>query len=93
MNLNLENIELFKQLLAQPQKVVILSHTNPDGDAIGSSLAAMHVLSAIGKDVKILTPDAFLANLQCLPGAKEIGDGTRYPDFAAKLFEDSDLIM
>ncbi len=80
-------------LINGADKILVVTHMAPDGDAIGSSLAAMHVLSAIGKDVKILTPDAFLANLQCLPGAKEIVDGTRYPDFAVKLFEDSDLIM
>ena len=48
MNLDLEKIEIFKQLLETPKKVVILSHTNPDGDAIGSSLAMAEVLKGLG---------------------------------------------
>ena len=36
MNINMENIEALRELLAEPRKVVIVGHTNPDGDAIGS---------------------------------------------------------
>ena len=32
-------IEQLRDYIERPQHVVILSHTNPDGDAIGSSLA------------------------------------------------------
>ena len=35
-----EDIERLRELLARPaQNIVIVSHTNPDGDAVGSSLA------------------------------------------------------
>jgi phosphoesterase RecJ-like protein len=34
----MENLEGLKKLLNYPQDVVILSHRNPDGDAVGSSL-------------------------------------------------------
>ena len=37
-------IEELKELLLTPKNIVILSHTNPDGDAIGSSLAWAEVL-------------------------------------------------
>ena len=34
-------------VLSAAQKVVITAHTNPDGDAIGSSLGLMHFLKSL----------------------------------------------
>jgi phosphoesterase RecJ-like protein len=66
---------------------------SPDGDATGSSLALSQILSAIGKEAMVVVPDAPNAALMSLPGAKEIVDATRYPEFAAELFEKADLIF
>ena len=65
-----KNIERAKELIEGADRITIICHTGPDGDAIGSSLAAAHVLSAIGKDAKVVVPDSFMANLRELPGAK-----------------------
>lgn len=88
-----KSVRRLKELIDDSEKILIISHTAPDGDAIGSSLAAMHVLMSIGKDERVLVPDQPLANLRNLPGAKEITDACRYPDFAAKLFDESDLVL
>lgn len=42
-----ENIVVLKELLFRKKNIVIIPHTNPDGDAIGSSLALMHLLNSI----------------------------------------------
>jgi len=34
-----------------------------------------------------------LASLRSVPGAKDVTDATRYPDFAKQLIEDADLIV
>ena len=40
MELSKERLERLRELLAPAhQQIVIVSHTNPDGDAVGSSLA------------------------------------------------------
>lgn len=88
-----EKVRQAKTLLDTAEKVTIVCHTSPDGDAIGSSLAAMHVLSAIGKDVKVVVPDSILANLSGLPGSKEIVDAAKYFDFACQLIADTDLLI
>lgn len=88
-----KSIHKAKSLIDNAEQILVVTHMTPDGDAIGSSLAAMHVFSAIGKDVRVLIPDLYLAPLRKLPGAKEIVDGSRYPDFAEKLFETSDLVI
>lgn len=47
-----EDIERLRELLARPaQNIVIVSHTNPDGDAVGSSLAWREALLEMGHRV------------------------------------------
>ena len=87
------NIDKAKALIDRAGHVAIVCHTGPDGDAIGSSLAAAHVLSAIGKDAKVVIPDSHMANLRGLPGAKEIVDAAKYFDFACRLLAEADLIL
>lgn len=45
------------ELLGTPKKILITTHTNPDGDAIGSSLALYGYLNKKGHDVSIMIPD------------------------------------
>lgn len=62
-----------KRLLNKSQSVAILTHISPDGDALGSSLAAWHYLRAIGKDpVAVIVPNRFPDFLSWMPGADEV---------------------
>jgi len=67
-----------KHLLPQPiingqyNRVVICAHVNPDGDAIGSSLALKHYLERKGKQATIVIPNAFPDFLKWMPGADTI---------------------
>lgn len=53
------------------EKIVILTHENPDGDAIGSGLAMYHALKAYGKNPDIIIPE-HSKTFNCLPGVDEI---------------------
>ena len=44
----MENIKELKALLGYPKDIVITTHRNPDGDAIGSSLGVYHFLNKLG---------------------------------------------
>lgn len=88
-----DSVKKAKELINEAERIVTLCHSAPDGDAIGSSLAAVSVLGALGKECRAIVPDAYNINLAKLPGAKEIVDATRYPDFARKLIEGADLII
>lgn len=46
------------KILSEENNFVILTHINPDGDAIGSSLAMYHALKKINKDVDIVINEA-----------------------------------
>ena len=72
MELSHKQIEFLKEMLAQPRlRIVILSHTNPDGDAVGSSLAWAEVLRARGHEVTCVVPNKYPYFLDWMPGIEE----------------------
>ena len=52
------NINAVKELLDKNERILIFSHKNPDGDAVGSSLALYQCLKNMGKDVSVVLPNA-----------------------------------
>ena len=59
-------------ILQESGKVIITSHVNPDGDALGSCLALAHYLKDRGKDVSVLIDDEVPKGFLVLPGAEKI---------------------
>ena len=55
--------------------IVILTHENPDGDAIGSGLALYNALKDMGKNPDLIIPE-FPRTFEFLPGADEIKKGS-----------------
>ena len=73
MELSHKQIESLKEMLAQPRlRIVILSHTNPDGDAVGSSRAWAEVLRARGHEVTCVVPNKYPYFLDWMPGIEEV---------------------
>jgi len=68
----MENLDRLKDLLALPKDIVILSHRNPDGDAIGSSLGLMLFLQKQGHSIKVITPSEYPAFLSWMPAVEDI---------------------
>ena len=87
------DIKDLRRYLERSKNIVITCHVSPDGDAIGSSLAFMHVLTSIGKTVNVITPDLPPRNLSFLPGARSILPFTRYAETGTGLFNKADLII
>lgn len=58
--------------LRSANKILITAHVQPDGDAIGSTLAAMMILRSIGKRAQIFIDDTVRKNLHALPHFEEI---------------------
>ncbi len=67
----IEIVEI-KNLLLIPQEIVILSHRNPDGDAIGSSLGLALLLRKLMHTVKIVVPSEYPNMLSYLPSLDSI---------------------
>ena len=86
------NVEKAGKLFDDAEKIVIVTHVSPDGDAIGSSLGLLHFLETQGKNVHVVVPNAFPDFLRWMPGAKDIVRYDRYTDFANQLIGEADLI-
>lgn len=91
--LNEKSIRRLGRLIDGARRVAITTHMSPDGDAMGSSLALAHVLGNMGKEVRVVVPDQPQTQLMVLPGAKDVVVGSRYADFARRIFERADLIV
>ncbi len=61
-----------RRVLSAARRVLVLSHQNPDGDAIGSSLALASGILALGKSCDIVNVDGVPANLTWLPLAERV---------------------
>ncbi len=68
----MENINALSLLLSIPKDIVITTHRNPDGDAIGSSLGLRHYLEQLGHTVKVAAPSEFPYFLNWMPGSGDI---------------------
>ena len=66
--LSTNQIAELKNLLSQPKRIVITTHKNPDGDAMGSSLGLYHYLIQKGHKVTVVTPTPYPQFLYWLPG-------------------------
>ena len=87
-------MEEMKQLIDKEKKIVITTHKNPDGDAIGSSLAFFHFLKNIKKnDVEVIVPDSFPYFLYWMTDADKVICYDKEKEQADKLFSDADLIF
>ena len=53
-------------------QVAIFTHQSPDGDAMGSSLALYHFLKSLGKEVRVIVPNAFPDFLAWMPAADTV---------------------
>lgn len=82
-----------KQLLSEKRKIVVTTHKNPDGDAMGSALGMYLYLKKTGHDVSIITPNEYPDFLSWLPGEKEIIKYNLHKDIAKKLLNDAEIIF
>ena len=86
-------IEKLNELLSSKKRISITTHTNPDGDAIGSSFALYHYLIKLNHDVKVITPNRHPDFLDWVPGIKNLEIYDEYPDKCKKILSDSDLLF
>jgi phosphoesterase RecJ-like protein len=74
-------------------KVVILTHTNPDGDAIGSSLALALALRKKGLDAQVVIPDGLPDFLRWLPGISYSTTFAYKREKASAIIREADVVF
>ena len=88
------DISYLQKLLAEgPKKILILTHRNPDGDAIGASLALLNLLKKLHHEVSVLVPNQFPDFLGWMPSVPEIIVYSRHKAKAIKLFSEAQIVF
>lgn len=87
------NIDHVRDLLTEKQKIVIIAHRNPDGDAIGSSLALYNYFKERGHEVSVVVPNMFAGFLRWMPGTQDIYVYEHKAQKCKELFEKSSLLF
>ncbi len=91
--MNNKDITDVKQLLSETKKIVITTHTNPDGDAIGSSLALFGMLKLLKHQVSVIIPDEMPDFLKWMPYVETVIVNSLQPTLSADLFKQADIIF
>lgn len=85
-------VDHFVKWFNRAEKIVIVSHVSPDGDAVGSSLGLWHFCLSQGKTANVIVPNAFPDFFRWMPGSKDILLYDRYRNFADQLIAEADVI-
>jgi phosphoesterase RecJ-like protein len=65
----LKGFEELKTFLEKPRNIVVVGHRNPDGDAMGSTLALSKYLAKKGHHATVVVPNEYPQFLHWLPGS------------------------
>ena len=74
ISLSIEDAQPLCALIAQRERIVLFSHTAPDGDSLGSTLALMLALRVAypQKLIQVIAPDGIDAYLEWMPRLDEV---------------------
>jgi phosphoesterase RecJ-like protein len=89
----MENLNQLKELLKMPRDILIVSHRNPDGDAIGSSLALFHFLKNGGHALKIIVPSEYPDAFGWMPEVSDIIIFDNEPEEAEQFVKNAELVF
>ncbi len=88
-----DNIQKTKKYIDRVDRIVIVTHISPDGDAIGSSLGLYHFLLEMGKSANIIVPNEFPDFLKWIKGVHDIINFEKSPEIAAETIDAAELIF
>lgn len=92
--IDIELIRNFESLIANSSKsIVVIPHTNPDGDAMGSVLGLWRVLKNAGFKVKVVSPTKYPEFYHWMDGHDEVIIFSHHPKQSARALDESDLII
>ena len=81
------------EALKVPSYVTIVSHRNPDGDAIGSSMALYHMLNSFGHTVRVVMPSEYPAVFEWIPDVHKVVIYDIEPERARECLEMAQIVF
>lgn len=93
MNWSKFPLEKIKKRIQQSESIVITSHVNPDGDAIGSSLGLLNLFRNMNKECHLLIPNEVPSSLMWMKSADKIIVCEENEEDAKNVLDLADLIF
>lgn len=93
MLLDETKIETLRRLIEQSENVVVVSHVNPDGDALGSAMGLRAALARRDKNVTAMLPSVYPDYFGFLPAAESILVDEKEHDRCVEAIAKADLIV
>lgn len=87
-----DDLTYISSCIKEPANSVILSHRNPDGDALGSSTALAAYLEKKNHSVKVILPSEYPAGMKWMPRSAEVLIFDNFPDQAREIISKADQI-
>lgn len=75
------------------KRFALVTHVNPDGDAIGSSLAFSQFLQKLGHDAEVMVSNDFPGFLAWMPGATGVHIYDKEADTCNRILQQADCIV
>jgi len=82
-----------KDAITEAEKIAIVVHVGPDGDAMGASLGLWHYLMTLEKEPVVIVPTAFPDFYAWMPGAESVVVYEFTPQVAEEKLYGADLIF
>ena len=93
MNFDIALFKKIQTIIECNQTFAITTHINPDGDAIGSTLALAGILNQLGKTVRVVIPNDCPDNLHWLEGYNSILVYDKRKQDVADFFDKTDVFF
>jgi phosphoesterase RecJ-like protein len=91
--LNKNIINKIKELIQDRKRIAIITHANPDGDALGASLALYGILIQQKHQVTVVSPNEFPSFLAWMPYSEKVVIHKKDPVKASKIINNADIIF
>ena len=83
---------VLREKIEQANSVACVCHVNPDGDALGSTLALYAWMTRLGKQCRVIVPNRFPDFLRWMPASSDIIRYEQESEKADAILRDADLI-
>ena len=80
------------ELFSEKRNIILIPHSSPDADALGSCLAIYHFFNQ-KNEVNIISPNEYTEILNFLPGSENILNYERDKEKCEKIFNKGDIIF
>ncbi|MDC1106812.1 bifunctional oligoribonuclease/PAP phosphatase NrnA [Prolixibacteraceae bacterium] len=87
------SLDSAKSLIIENNSIVIVPHTNADGDAMGASIGLYYVLKELGKSVTIVSPTDFPEYLKWTDASKQVVIAEWENAKAKRIVRQADLLI